>query len=203
MGDTPSGEREVSDTARNAADAARSWVDLGTAVRQAMNDQGWAFRPLADTVHSSRSTLQRMTRGSGWTSPALVRALDRVLGFEGRLVQGTIRLRAEPAEPGSEWMHHFPESHVGRVWMRLVPKAEDRYREHLLKVRWGPWELRLRVAPPVRPTVWWFGKGDDGLSVPLFVFVEPAARLEFAIGCVWEDEALDANVGWIRWQTQQ
>jgi hypothetical protein len=52
-----------------------------------------------------------------------------------------------------------------------------------LRMRWGPWKLErfLQIADPEGVSCI-FGKGNDGLSIPVFVSLDHYASATFGVG---------------------
>jgi helix-turn-helix protein len=157
---------------------------------------------VARKVSSSRSQLSRIERGEMLPSQSLADALDRFHG-----TGGDIRAARDALEVGAHgslvvgqfrdhWIHHYPAGYVGSVWTLLVPHPERSEVPHKVTINWGPWTKTVVVeSPTARGARLSYTKGDDGLSIPLFFDLSPAAGLEHGLG---EDPtALDINAGWI------
>lgn len=183
-------------------DAAETWEDIAAAVAAELRLRSVSGRELARRVGSPPATLARaLKQGFARTRDRmLVERIDHCLVLQGRLAHAVEHLHGAAAGAGELFVHHFPARYVGHVWMRLVPTSKRVGHRHDVRVNWGPWEVLLPVRnPPAAGIVWWFTKGDDGLSVPIFVHVQPAAINEFTTVPRWgQDDAIDANRGWYR-----
>ena len=182
-------------------DGASTWLDVADAIRLAKSERAVSGRQLSRELHVPAPTLARAL-SAGFASsrdPALVEAVDTRLSLDGRLARAVNRLHGTVALPCVDWVHNFPAKYVGRVWMMMAPASHHVGQLHRVVLNWGPWEVQLPVRrAPARGVVWWFMKGDDGLSVPLFAHVEPAATLEFSTVDRWGGDAINANRGWYR-----
>lgn len=158
---------------------------------------------LAAEVGSSRSEISRVERGEKLLGPALADSLDRYFG-----TGGDVRAERDALELGAHtsltvgqfrerWLHHFPASYVGAVWTRVTPHPRRTQRAHSVRISWGPWDkdVYFDSLPPIGRALA-YTKGDDGLSIPLFFVITPAAALEHGLGEI--PDAMDINAGWIR-----
>lgn len=179
-----------------------SWASLGSALTRLRRLRGHSLRSAAGALEVSKSRLHRREQGEGWSpdDTEFVKRLDRMLDTQGLILESFRRVSGTDRPVRSKWVHHFPAEHVGLVYLWLQPERENVGGIHRLMMRWGPWEVRLHDRPPQEGALWWFTKGDDGLSVPLFVQISPAATLEFAVANLWNLTPQNANHGWTRWE---
>lgn len=156
---------------------------------------------LARAVGSSRSELSRIELGDKLVNPTLADSLDRFFGTD-----GDIRAERDALERSAHadlvvgqfrenWLHHFPASYVGAVWTRVTPHPRRVQARHVVWIRWGRWQrIAVLDSLPSGGEVLLYTKGDDGLSVPLFFTLKPAAALAHGLGEVVD--AIDINQGW-------
>jgi hypothetical protein len=52
---------------------------------------------------------------------------------------GTATMEKLTAGPRSEHFHTWSAAHGGKVWIRVLPTAENSGKNHEVKLRWGPW----------------------------------------------------------------
>lgn len=172
---------------------------LGTRLRQLRGELGLVA--LAARVLSSKSALSRYERGDKLLPPDLADRLDAYYKTGGDIRDARDALEAGRNTSGlvgqyrGSWLHHFPNTYVGAVWTQLTPHPRRQSSPHELTIRWGPWTRRVEL-PTVDPAGIFlsYTKGDDGLSVPLFFDVRPAARLDHGLGMI--EGATDINRGW-------
>jgi len=99
----------------------------------------------------------------------------------------------------SEWTHHHPATYVGEVWVKILKQEGALGQPHRISIRWGPWRRDIEVpASHARSIVLTHTKGDDGLSVPLFLDVNPSCFVTCGCGRVPGGEVIDINTGWVR-----
>jgi transcriptional regulator with XRE-family HTH domain len=163
-----------------------------------------SLRTLAREVHSSSSTLSRIERGQVFPDAGLIEALDRYHHQQGTLValwQQALTGHIPPADRTPwhrKWTHHYPADYVGDVYLQLTLPPEQRPAQRRLTIRWGPWQLHrtLTIDDPAGLSCT-FTKGDDGLSIPLFLTLDKRASASFGTGQP-PAPSIDINHGWRR-----
>lgn len=161
---------------------------------------GLSLRVLAEAIGSSRSELSRIERGEKTASRELAARLDEHFDLDGALA--TALLGRDPSVGGDtrrvdrqHWLHHFPALYSGPVWILLSPNADGQ--DVRLRIDWGPWRYQ-RTLSIAAPLALHCGKGDDGLSVPVRLRMEPPGDVRFGVGVPPTDAATaDINAGWV------
>jgi len=121
-----------------------------------------------------------------------------------RVDLGSDRIAAEVSrllgrEFKSEWVHHHPATYAGEVWVKILKQETALDEPHRISIRWGPWRRDVDLpANPARSVVLVHTKGNDGLSVPIFLDVNPSCFAMFGCGGVPGGSTIDINVGWVR-----
>jgi len=97
----------------------------------------------------------------------------------------------------STWSHCHPAAYSGKVWIQVVPRTENRAREHAYSIRWGPWQYRGILQPTGNKSVClWHMKRANGQSDPIFFSIMPACYVVFGQGNPPLELAHDINHGW-------
>jgi hypothetical protein len=97
------------------------------------------------------------------------------------------------------WTIHHPAEYVGKVWMKILKKRLNIEKAHRYTIRWGPWEFRGKVNRKDKHSeTLVYSKGNDGLSIPIFVKISPACYLSFGQGEPPDGDPIDINHGWDR-----
>jgi hypothetical protein len=109
---------------------------------------------------------------------------------------GTATVEKLNAGPHSEHFHTWPTTHNGKVWIRILPTAENSGRSHEVKLLWGPWRRHVNeIVSPMGLTLA-TSKAAEERAVPCQVQVIPGGRVLFGTGDLPSDVVLDIEDGW-------
>lgn len=100
-------------------------------------------------------------------------------------------------EPAPEWHCDHPRDHVGMVWVRVVPAAENAGAPHKIVLRWGQYHRPVEIPASAVPTSMAHHKTKPD-SVTLHVSVTPSAILTFGCGTPPDGGYLNIDEGWTR-----
>lgn len=100
--------------------------------------------------------------------------------------------------PARDWTVDPPESHVGKVWARVVAVEPHVGAPHTVTLRWGPYLRRVELdALGPAPTSLLFHKTNAD-RVLLHLEVDPPAVLTFGVDDPPERDAVIIDEGWVR-----
>lgn len=92
-----------------------------------------------------------------------------------------------------------PASYSGRVWIHVIPRFDNRSVPHHYTVRWGPWQYNGELEfGGLESAVLSHMKGDDGLSIPIFLDICPGCSIVFGRGHPPTELVYEINKGWTR-----
>jgi len=128
--------------------------------------------------------------------------LDDLYEQGGALVKRRLELlkgdNARPPIWRRRWTHHYPASYVGDIFMRIVLPPGQVPARIGVGVEWGRWQLQQRVwAHDEDGCALAHTKGDDELSLPVFVTTDRPSIVEFYTGAP-PPGAIDINHGWTK-----
>jgi murein DD-endopeptidase MepM/ murein hydrolase activator NlpD len=116
---------------------------------------------------------------------------------DGRWVGPAIQARPWAVYLG-HWMYNYPRDYTGPVWIKLSPRLDNAYVDHLFVVDWGPWEngVYIQFNGSDHADMVFTKRNPD--QVPLTVTVNPECNVSFGTGQPPDSDTLDFNNGW--WQ---
>lgn len=116
----------------------------------------------------------------------LVNTLKRKLGIEYK----------------ASWGFCHPAAYSGQVWIHIIAEPDNRGTPHDCRVRWGPWERQATLNFDGRESAFLVHmKGDDGVSVPIFLDLSPSCYAVFGQGEPPGEPRHDINHRWHRIET--
>lgn len=173
-------------------------AQLGAEIRSARENAHLSLRRLAELAGVPPSTLSRLELGqTKRPSVAAVREVDRILESGGRWTLAAQRLEGRRPQPRQQWVHLFPQEHVGVVSVAVRPAGRSAGELHRVRLEWGPWTLVLSLRPGRQGAAVWFMKKYPD-RVPLRVHVAPSAWVAFEVHDLPPVGADDANRGWVK-----
>lgn len=100
-----------------------------------------------------------------------------------------------------KWVYHHPADYVGIVWVKLRAKGNNSGKLHRYTIRWGPWTRGgQQMLVHNRAVALMHTKGDDGLSIPIFLEIAPESYVSFGRGDPGDVHRVDINKWWIRFR---
>lgn len=168
----------------------------GSTIRAFREERGLSIRDVAARASMSRSTVHRIESGRAISDSELT-DLDAAMQSGGRLITAVTASRPggiPRTVPTDRYMHLHPAAHSGPVWTGVWARVAT---THTVVLRWGPWQWERVVEIGVAGIALIHSKGDDGLSIPLFVDVSPPAVVAAGIGAPPVGvELVDAHGQW-------
>ena len=97
------------------------------------------------------------------------------------------------------WLFHHPANYIGTVWVKLRAKREHSGKLHKYIIRWGPWTRGgQQVLMHNEAVALMHTKGDDGLSIPMFIEIAPECYVSFGQGDPGNVHQVNLNRWWIQ-----
>jgi hypothetical protein len=148
-----------------------------------------------------RSAVLRFCRGDNTDMTTWGPLCDEI-GLPFQLLEKGHRLVAADFDDATfkrDWRFCHPASYTGKVWIRVVPRFENRALRHEYVIRWGPWTYRniLKFGYMESASLSHM-KGDDGLSIPIIFDIEPPCFVAIGQGEPPGELVHDINHGWTR-----
>jgi hypothetical protein len=98
--------------------------------------------------------------------------------------------------------HTWPNSHSGRVWIRIRPTPASDGQVHVIALRWGPWRRDVVAAVSAQGLTLMTTKAQEEVAVPLTVRVDPGALVTFGMNESDDRSAISIDEDWYPHQSE-
>jgi hypothetical protein len=99
------------------------------------------------------------------------------------------------------WDFNHPEEYVGAIWIKMRALPEYSGRRHSFTIKWGPWTRGgSQVLLHDRAIALVHSKGNDGLSLPIRMTVDPECNISFGQGNPGPIYCKDLNPWWTQFE---
>jgi hypothetical protein len=99
-------------------------------------------------------------------------------------------------DPRNDWAHIYDPSYAGKVWIKVVPRTENRNIVHSYRINWGPWVYTNQITFGEYNSVTLWHRKEVDEPIPLSFHIEPESCVTFGTGEPSGDLIIDINEGW-------